>query len=90
MVLSMQDQRIEEETVEDGARPRNHEQAVLHLLLGEHLPWTVEEIVREVSCSNLAAVDAVAGLAAAGLVHRFGDFVFPTRTARRADEIDVA
>lgn len=57
------------------------------MLCGPSYPWTVDELVREVQDSE--AADAVARLAEAGLVHRFGEFVFPTRTARRADELQV-
>lgn len=37
--------------------------------------------------SQLDAADAVSALAGAGLVHRLGDFVIPTRAARRSDEL---
>jgi hypothetical protein len=57
------------------------------MFCGASYPWTVEELVREVQDSD--AADAVARLTEAGLVHRFGEFVFPTRTARRADELQV-
>jgi predicted transcriptional regulator len=85
----MHEQRIEDVRFqEERFTERNHEKAVLHLLLSDGLPWTVKEIVREVSADRLDAIDAIARLAGAGLVHRVGEFVFPTRTARRADEID--
>jgi hypothetical protein len=84
----MQHQRIEDQQTEDGLSEKDHERAVIELLFGDRLPWTVEEIVREVSAEPLNAIDAIARLAGAGLVHRVGEFVFPTRTARRADEID--
>jgi hypothetical protein len=50
--------------------------------------WSVEEIARELG-DEVDTHDAVARLAAAGLLHRLGEFVFPTRAARRADEIHV-
>jgi len=59
---------------------------VLLLLFDDRMPWTVDELGRELN-SRLEAADAVASLAGAGLVHRFGDFVIPTRAARRSDEI---
>jgi hypothetical protein len=61
---------------------------ILNIMLsGPSYPWTVEELVREVQ--DTEAADAVARLTEAGLMHRFGEFVFPTRTARRADELQV-
>jgi predicted transcriptional regulator len=61
---------------------------VLRLLLDTREPWSVEEIVREVE--DQAARDAVCRLAAAGLIHRHDDFLFPTRSARRAAELEIA
>lgn len=50
-------------------------------------PWTVQELGRELD-GELRAEDAVRELAGAGLVHRLvGDFVVPTRAARRADDL---
>ena len=83
----MQDQRIEDQHQEDRLSGRDHERGVLYLLLDDRMPWTVEEIAREISGSHLDATDAVAELVGAGLVHRHGDFVFPTRAARCADAI---
>jgi hypothetical protein len=59
---------------------------VLLLLFDDRMPWTVDELGRELN-SRVEAADAVASLAGAGLVHRLGDFVIPTRAARRSDEI---
>lgn len=66
----------------------DYDKAVLHILLDNQWLWSVEEIVREVGGDRIGVGDAVARLAGAGLVHRIGEFVFPTRTARRADEIE--
>jgi predicted transcriptional regulator len=64
------------------------QKAVLETLLDERFPWTVEELVRELSSERLDTIDAIASLEHAGLLHRIGEeFVFPTRAARRADEI---
>lgn len=57
------------------------------MLCGPSYPWTVDELVREVQDKD--AADAVGRLTEAGLVHRFGEFVFPTRTVRRADELQL-
>jgi hypothetical protein len=53
--------------------------------------WTIDELGREIGGTNLAgklaAVDAVARLQAAGLLHSYGEFVVPTRAAVRAAEL---
>jgi hypothetical protein len=77
---------------QDGAERPIDEQAgdraVLRLILcdGSGFPWSVEEIARTIG-EPIDAVDALRRLEAAGLVHRLGDFVFPTLAARRADEL---
>jgi predicted transcriptional regulator len=86
----MQDQRIEDENTTDGLSENDHEKAVIELLICDRQPWTVEEIVREVSSTRLDAIDAVGRLVGSGLLHRQGEFVFPTRAARRADEIGIS
>jgi hypothetical protein len=65
-------------------RPERLQQLVLHLLQEPGGPpmWTVAEIATELD-SDLEALDAVANLRASGLVHRLGQFVFPTRAATR-------
>ena len=69
-----------------GERLDGNEKAVLIMLLEDRLPWTLDELGRELRGRGEAA-DAVSALAGAGLVHRHGDFVFPTRAARRADDL---
>ncbi len=59
-----------------------------HLLLSPW-PWTVEELGREIQEKGIDTADAVARLAETGLVHRLDRFVFPTRTARRAEELRI-
>lgn len=66
------------------------ERAVLELMLDDRYPWTVDEIASEISDERLDAADAVARLEGSGLAHRLGEFVFPTRAARRADAIGQA
>lgn len=54
-------------------------------------PWTVQELVLEVGRDRLDTIDAIVSLESAGLVHRIGEeFVFPTRAARRTDEINLS
>ena len=56
--------------------------AILCVLLyqGTQWPWAVEEVAREVG-DPLATTDGLARLYGAGLIHRLGGFVFPTRAA---------
>lgn len=66
------------------------EAAILGLLLNRtnQQPWAVEELIREIG-RPLETQDAVASLHGSGLIHRCGDFVFPTRAALRFDQIDL-
>ncbi len=68
--------------------------AVLTHLLGLYpAPLSIEEVVRELTAPSPelddweATEDAIRELIAAGLLHRNGEFVFPTRAARRFDEL---
>lgn len=74
--------------------PSRFSEARLDALLLDHLllspwPWTLEELSREIREKGTDTVDAVARLTETGLVHRLDGFVFPTRTARRAEELRV-
>jgi hypothetical protein len=83
----MLDHRIEDEDFADNLSEEDRDRNVLNLLFCDSpWPWTVDEIACELH-TRIGAVDAVARLAGAGLVHRLGGFVFPTRAARRADQI---
>jgi len=82
----MQDKPIQDETT-SRLSERDCQRAVFELLLCQDGLWTVDEIVRELSSPELGVIDAIAGLVAAGLVHRYADVVFATRAARRSDEI---
>jgi hypothetical protein len=61
------------------------EKLVLYLLFQDAYPWTLDELTREI---GKEAETSVGSLVGAGLLHRFGDFVMPTRAARRSDELD--
>lgn len=74
--------------------PSRFSEARLDALLLDHLllspwPWTLEELGREIQEKGIDTADAVARLTETGLVHRLDRFVFPTRTARRAEELRV-
>jgi hypothetical protein len=78
----MRDQRSGTSSV--GWRGGEVQFLVLALLLDPEcrVPWSVAELAREVGCES-AAGEAVVGLHAAGLVHRCGGFVWPSRAASR-------
>lgn len=60
--------------------------AIIGLLLDDPgCPWSVDELSRAVGDSEV--IDSLADLCAAGLVHRCGELVFPTRAAIKANEI---
>ena len=82
----MQDER----TCEPSPAEASRSEAVVMLMLlhaGHWWPWSMAEISQELG-SELLAADAVAGLHAAGLVHRFGEFVLPTRAATRMQQLE--
>ncbi len=87
MTLPMQGQRNQDEQTASGLSELDYERAVFELLLCQDGLWTVGEIVRELSSPELGVIDAIAGLVAAGLVHRYADVVFVTRAGRRSDDI---
>jgi hypothetical protein len=75
-----------------GEGARGAEAAILGLLLNFEAGslWSVEEVVRELSTPRLEVLDGIAGLEAAGLLHRLGgDFVFATRAASSFDRLDL-
>ena len=84
--IDQQDQP--EQAVEHDVSEEQRDSTVLNLTLcdGSGFAWSVEEIARTID-DRLDAVDAVCRLEAAGLVHRIGEYVFPTLAARRADEL---
>lgn len=66
------------------------EAAVLDLLMTDEGPglWSVDELARALG-DRLRAIDGVRRLESYGLVHRLGDFVFPSRAAVRAEQIRI-
>jgi hypothetical protein len=80
---------MQEQSISVSAEDQDRvEHAVLDLLLSSDLPglWSVQEVQREIG-KPLAVSDCLAHLARTGLVHRCGEFVFPTRAAVRADQL---
>jgi hypothetical protein len=83
----MQQQRIPDERRGTGLSEEEIDNTVASFLLdGQSWPWSLDEIARELG-DRPDAEDGVARLASAGLVHRIGDFAFPTRSLRRASEL---
>lgn len=83
----MHEQRMPADPPRGGRTDDELDNLVLSLLIdGASWVWSVDEIAREID--GLAGVqDAVARLGAAGLLHRLGEFVFASRSARRASEL---
>lgn len=59
-----------------------------HLTCDNHQrPISVDELIRDYH-DRIVTEDAIANLHRDGLIHRLGDFVFATRAAVRAEEIE--
>jgi hypothetical protein len=66
-----------------------NERRVLDILLDPafHGTWTAQEVMRAFG-DEIAAIDALAGLHAHGLIHRHHEYVFASRPAARLLEIN--
>jgi hypothetical protein len=66
----------------------HEDRTILVLLLDRERPWpcSVGELAREV---DYDPADSLARLNGAGLAHRRGEFIWPTRAAVRADELQL-
>ncbi len=83
----MHEQRMAADPSRAGRTDEELDSLVLGLLLeGASWLWSVDEIGRELD-DRVEVQDAVARLATAGLLHRLGEFVFASRSARRAGEL---
>jgi hypothetical protein len=62
--------------------PESVQRLILRLLLGseEERLWPLEAVVHRIG-NPITALDALAALCDAGLVHRWGHYVIPTRAA---------
>jgi hypothetical protein len=80
-------------TPDPDTEPNPTESAIFDLLTsseGRDGLWSVEEITREVDSRPVDAIDALAALHRAGLIHRTSDgFIFATRAAIRARELTL-
>jgi hypothetical protein len=73
------------------AQARDREEAaVLGVLLYSDGPglWSVEELVSVIG-NRLGVIDGLKRLEGYGLIHRLGDFVFPSRAAVRSEQIKM-
>lgn len=85
----MQSQRIPDQGSTARLSEEQIDNAVLDFMLCEpSWPWSLEEVARELG-SQPNAADAVRRLTSAGLLHRLDNFVFPSRAARRANELQI-
>ena len=87
----MPNQRIPDEVPSQDRcqRERQLDSMVLSFMFNEGAwPWSVDEIARELDDKD-EAIETVRRLTDSGLAHRHGEFVFPSRTARRAAEIEI-
>jgi hypothetical protein len=87
----MPDKSTQREGLHDPREAERHtDNTILGLMFNDasSWPWSIEEIARELD-NSAKARDAVSRLTADGLLHRIGDFVFPTRAARRGAEIEI-
>lgn len=85
----MQEQRIQDERSATGRSDDEIDNTVIGFVLDSgSWPWSLEEIARELG-DKADAEDAIARLAGAGLIHRLGDFAFPSRSLRRANELRI-
>jgi hypothetical protein len=81
--------RMQDETTRtEAGEAERIDAAIIGLLLDSTTswPWSVQELTREQD-DELAVEDGLASLYAAGLIHRSGELVFPTRAAIRSHQI---
>ena len=70
------------------AETDNLEFIVLHLMLdADNKIWSQAEIATALG-NPVHAADALIGLHVAGLIHRHGEFAFPTQAAARAAQLE--
>lgn len=82
-------QRREEPATSLRVSDRQHDASVLTMLIYDSscALWSVEEVMR-MHGNRTDAADSLNRLVAAGLLHRIGEFVFPTLAARRCEELE--
>jgi hypothetical protein len=86
----MHPQPIEEGALLKGVSDDGRDNAILGVILFEQpsFPWTVDEVESEMR-EPLHTTDSIDRLVRMGLLHRSGEYVWPTRAARYAAEIEI-
>lgn len=74
--------------IADGPTDDQIDAAVLNCLLWNGWLWSLPELAREMGDES-NTIDAVARLSRSGLVNQLGEFVFPSRSARRANDLKI-
>jgi DNA-binding HxlR family transcriptional regulator len=85
----MQDQRIAEQQRNKEVSPNDRDKALMGVILSDPGPWSFDELVREFDGDHLGVESSLNELVANGLIHRCGEFHFPTRAARRVEQIGL-
>ncbi|MHB1468035.1 MAG: hypothetical protein ACYCU0_02420 [Solirubrobacteraceae bacterium] len=80
--------QLHEQPVATLDRQRTVERTIVGLLLASQpeAPWSMDELILELGGERTVTIDSIDRLHRSGIVHRCGDFVFASRTARALDE----
>jgi len=89
--MAQQTGKNEDSQGESGRKHPDGAAKAIHSLLissGHHWPWSTHEIELEIG-DPIEVEDALARLHGLGLVHRLGEFAWPTRTASAVDAMTL-
>lgn len=85
----MQPQRIEDQDRNAHVSPDDRDKTLMGVILSDPGPWTFDELVRVFDGDRTGVDGSLNDLVANGLVHRLDRFYFPTRAARRVEQIGL-